>query len=151
MGGRGASTNKVAAMVRKNALTWARAQIGSRDYAYHAKLGDWGENTYKCNAFVIRAFNTNVIPPPIESHGNPWTFGMTRIPYRAKDFYEGSVPGFIKVDTPLPGDVVTNGRHIGIVSGKNKTISASSKTNTVVENGWGFGSKKFRYYRYIGK
>ena len=41
MGGRGASTNKVAAMVRKNALTWARAQIGSTDYAYHAKLGDW--------------------------------------------------------------------------------------------------------------
>lgn len=151
MGGRGASSGYVAAMIRENALIWARSQIGSSDYAYYAKLGNWKQNSYKCNAFVIRAFNQNIIPSVIENHSNPWTLGITKIPYRAKDFYEGNVPGFVRVYNPMPGDIVSNGRHVGIVSGKNKTISASAKTNTVIENDWGFGSKKYRYYRYTGK
>lgn len=150
MGGRGAVVGHVAAMVRKNALTWARSQIGSKDYARFEKLGEWKKNSFKCNAFVIRAFNHNIIPPVINSRPNPKTLGITYIPYRAKDFYDGKVPGFKRVSSPLPGDVVSDGRHVGIVSGIGKTISASSKTNTVVENQWGFFEKKYRYYRYTG-
>jgi len=151
MGGRGTSIKNVAAIVRRNALVWARSQIGTSRYAISATLGDWSSNSYKCNAFVIQAFNHNLITPVIGVKRNPWTLGMTEVQYRAIDFYEGRVPGFIRVAVPVPGDIVSNGRHVGIVSGKNTTISASSKTNTVVENGWGFGSKKYRYYRYVGQ
>jgi hypothetical protein len=56
----------------------------------------------------------------------------------ASDWHRGKVPGFVRVENPMPGDVVSNGAHVGIVSGKGKTVSASSKTGHVVENDWGF-------------
>ena len=47
----------VAALVRKSALEWGRTQIGSENYNYRAALGKWKNPSWKCNAFVIRAFN----------------------------------------------------------------------------------------------
>ena len=54
------------------------------------------------------------------------------------------------------GDICTDGSHVGTVSGKGKTISASALTNNIVENDWGFrrNSEKpqpnVRFYRYNG-
>jgi len=151
MGGRGTDSKGIAFFVRQNALSWAKGQIGSTDYAKSAKLGDWGADAWKCNAFVIRAFNYNVIPKVIEQKPNPKTLGLTSVQYRAKDFYEGKVPGFVEVKDPQPGDICADGSHVGIVSGKGKTISASK--DKVVENDWGFrkNAKKIsKFFRYIG-
>ena len=78
---------------------------------------------------------------------NPSTFGITKRAYSAAEFYNGSVPGFQRVKTPALGDICTNGKHVGIVSGKGKTISASKEG--VVENDWGFRKgEHYRYFRY---
>jgi hypothetical protein len=52
------------------------------------------------------------------------------------------------------GDVAAYDKHVGIVTEEGKTISASSKTNTVVENDWGFRPHqkgKVTFRRYVGK
>lgn len=62
-------------------------------------------------------------------------------------------PGFIKTQTPKPGDIATDGKHMGIVSGSNATISATDGQG-VVENDWGFRMRgsglksKTRFYKY---
>ena len=151
MGGRGTSSKGVSFFVRKNALSWARSQIGSKEYAKSARLGKWGEGAWKCNAFVIRAFNYNVIPEVIGQKSNPLTLWTTKVPYRARDFYNGKVPGFVQVKHPQPGDVCSDGHHVGIVSRPGKTISASK--DSVVENDWGFrknAKRESRFFRYVG-
>ena len=51
----------------------------------------------------------------------------------------------------LPEDIITDGTYMGIISGPNKTLSASSLTNIVVENDWGWREEQkdevkiFRY------
>ena len=62
MGGSGASSNSFNHVIRQNALSWAREQIGLTQYAKKAELGDWKKGKWKCNAFVIRAFNNNMLP-----------------------------------------------------------------------------------------
>ena len=151
MGGRGTSSKGIAFFVRQNALSWARSQIGSTEYAKAARLGKWEEKRWKCNAFVIRAFNHNVIPEVIAQKSNPLTLWTTKVPYRAKDFYNGKVPGFVQVKHPQPGDVCSDDHHVGIVSQPGKTISASK--DSVVENEWGFrknAKRESRFFRYVG-
>ena len=43
-----------------------------------------------------------------------------------------------RVKKSLPEDIITDGTYMGIISGPNKTLSASSLTNIVVENDWGW-------------
>ena len=53
-------------------------------------------------------------------------------------------------------ELMFSGQHVGIVSGKGKTISASIITGKVVENDWGFRGKdktptpNMRFFRYTG-
>ena len=151
MGGRGTSSTGIAFFVRQNALSWARSQICSTEYAKAARLGKWKEDNWKCNAFVIRAFNHNVIPEVIGQKSNPSTSWTTKVPYRATDFYEGKVPGFVRVKHPQPGDVCSDDHHVGIVSKPGKTISATE--SEVVENEWGFRKNakwESRFFRYVG-
>jgi hypothetical protein len=71
--------------------------------------------------------------------------------YLAKEFYNGEVPGFELVKIPQPGDICADGTHVGIVSGRNKTISATE--TEVVENDWGFRleeKREIRFFRYKG-
>ena len=151
MGGRGAKSGGFSHFIRQNALTWARNQVGSTQFAKKAELGDWKEGKWKCNAFVIRAFNYNMLPKVIEQKKNPFTLGLTERAYGAREFYQGKVPGFTRVEDPQPGDICADGKHVGIVSGKGRTISASE--DRVVENDWGFRPNspvKPRFYRYTG-
>lgn len=68
---------------------------------------------------------------------NPY-WGRT-MPPLARQWADPSftIAGWEVVSTPLPGDVASNGGHMGIVSGPNIVISASS-TDGVVNNNWGF-------------
>ena len=78
--------------------------------------------------------------------------GLAQRAYSAKEIYEGELPEFRRVSKPQPGDICADGKHVGIVSGKGKTISASEKK--VVENDWGFrknAKRESRFYRYVGK
>ena len=49
-----------------------------------------------------------------------------------------------------PGDIISDGGHMGIISGVRKTISHSYHTQTVVENDWGWreGGPKVIIRRY---
>jgi len=45
----------------------------------------------------------------------------------ASDWHKGKVPGFEQVHgAPQPGDVATDGKHVGIVSGPGRTVSVST-------------------------
>ena len=76
--------------------------------------------------------------------------------FSAKEIYRGRLLNFRCVKNPKPGDIAADGEHVGIVSGKGKTISASIITGRVVENDWGFRGKNrspapnMRFYRYTG-
>jgi hypothetical protein len=82
----------------------------------------------------------------------------------AQDWHDG-VPGFERVRTeegesPLPGDVASNGRHVGIVSGTGNTVSVTTRDpdapdyGRVVETRWGFrlgNSEEMTFWRYVGR
>lgn len=76
--------------------------------------------------------------------------------YSAAEIYSGRLLNFKLVKIPQPGDIAADGQHVGIVSGKWKTISASIITGKVVENDWGFRGKdktptpNMRFFRYTG-
>lgn len=79
-------------------------------------------------------------------------------PYTAEQWYNGLVPNMKLVGSGIdglnkcsPGDIITNGSHIGIISGPQKTISASSIENKIVENDWGWRNEdipKIKIFRY---
>ena len=50
-----------------------------------------------------------------------------------------------------PGDIITDGGHMGIISAPQKTISASYPERKIVENDWGWRNenlKDVKIYRY---
>ena len=134
--------------VRKNALNNAKKNIGSHEWDHKGGFGAWA-GKYKCNKFVADMYNTGRIINPI-----PTGFLGTKPP-SAKGWFNGmQVPsGFSQTQMPTPGDVATDGQHMGIVSSDNTTISATPGEG-VVENDWGFrkkgaGSKDAtRFYTY---
>ena len=167
---RAAQAEKATRNIRFKALNWAKAQIGSLMYGrfgWNREL-PWG--TVKCNQFVVHAYNypNGGYPPdgispndkgPIVK-GAPsrslLAIGLGRYRYpSAKEIYDGRLPNFVLVRNPKPGDIAADSQHVGIVSGKRKTISASSEENKVVENNWGFregkAEKYMRFYRYMGE
>lgn len=167
---RAAQAEKATRNIRFKALNWAKAQIGSLLYGrfgWNREL-PWG--TVKCNQFVVHAYNypNGGYPPdgispndkgPILK-GTPsrslLAIGVGRDRYpSAKEIYKGRLPNFVLVKSPKLGDIAADGEHVGIVSGKAKTISASSIEHKVVENDWGFHEgkpqKNVRFYRYIGE
>ena len=79
-------------------------------------------------------------------------------PYVCIQWFNEEVPNFKCLGKGMealiqaqPGDIITNGGHIGIISAQRKTISASSIENVIVENDWGWREgqrdqvKVFRY------
>lgn len=66
-------------------------------------------------------------------------------PYVWQQWYNEEVPnmtcigkGIPALNKCWPGDIVTDGHHIGIISAPQKTISASFSEGKVVENNWGW-------------
>ena len=115
----------------QKALDWAKSQIGDMSYSGAGDLpGPFGPDQAKCNIFVANAYNMGNEKPII-----PIGFRGSRPP-RAIDWFEGRVPsGFVKTDLPIPGDIISDGRHMGLVlefgkltvaSGSNPKIANSS-------------------------
>ena len=118
---------------------------------------------YKCNLFVYEALVSGGVNVPLFYDDN----GKAIAP-NTKNWYNEEVEGFRLVgqglealDKSWPGDIIVLYKssifpwdyehHIGIISGPQKTISASGLTNEIVENDWGWRTnqwtqvKVFRY------
>jgi len=143
----------------------ARAEIGSDEWA---PTTENGEIRNHCNEYVasklresgahvpnVGGFSGTLGEDPSdrlnEMSGGRWGGNIPS----AKDWGNENldIPGYRVVTTPQPGDIASNGFHVGIVSGDGKTLSASSLSGRVVENDWGFrqrdrGTITFR--RYVG-
>ena len=129
-------------------------QAESNDQVYVTS----GEN--KCNLFVyemILASGYDIGTPNTAgfSHIYLWLKGKYNRPPCCSDWYNKKVPGFTFIGEGeegkricQQGDIVTDGKHVGIIAGNGKTISAAH--DKVVENDWGFrqNQKKLRYFRY---
>ena len=119
---------------------------------------------FKCNLFVYEALVSGGVDVPLfyDNDGNAF-------PPNTKNWYNEEVEGFSLVgkglnalDKSWPGDIIVlyksaffpwdNEHHMGIISGPQKTISASGLTNKIVENDWGWRTdqwtevKVFRYH-----
>lgn len=154
----------------------AKAKIGSKDWAWYAFKDNFIPTEPKCNLFVAQCLGEGGFEVPYtNTEGTkatilhaPWNFiaGFwgeqnkisTKRPLTARQWYNGECPGTtlvgegkVGLEKSWPGDIVTDGSHVGIISGPQKTISASAKENKVVENTWGWRPDeipKMRVYRY---
>ena len=162
MGGRGSSSHFVRAkIVAHNAVRWAKKMVGSSAYSRFRFKGPLIAGVNKCNLFVADAFNqSNPSIKPLLGTPNRGMLklGIGRLrEYSAKELYDGKALKFNLVKEPRIGDICTVGSHVGIVSGRGKTISASALTNKIVENDWGFRGNSgklqpnVRFYRYNGR
>jgi len=113
----------------------------------------------KCNLFVYEVLLASDI-----DIGTPNKCSLSRSylklrnkcdrPPLAADWYAGNVKQFKYIGNSNgsynPGDIITDGKHVGIVSGTGTTISASTAKG-IVENDWGFRKgQNCSIYRYIG-
>jgi hypothetical protein len=154
--------------IQQKILDEAKKYIGSDNWSKSvSKTSNNGKTTfdegeYKCNLFVYDVLDDSGIDIGLPSYKYRfkkfYNGDFSRRPYTCKQWYKEKVPcmkcigkGVEGLKKSLPGDIITNGRHMGIISGPNKTISASSVTNTVVENDWGWREEQknevniFRY------
>lgn len=159
---------------RNKVLTAAKSEIGSTDWVCNwTRRGNFTEFEPKCNLFVTEMLSRSgfYVPFPHDAgllfnigHGifNPFKPSKQR-PMTCSDWWNEKVPDTIQIFHRnekmkyfasdfanmkiLPGDIITNGEHIGIISVvvtdgnkiiDGKTISASTKDNKIVENKWGF-------------
>ena len=146
----------------------AKANVGETVWAYEvdrqAKKNPkvyFTGNEWKCNLFVYE-----MILDSGYDIGTPNTAGFKHLilffqgknkrPPCCMDWYNEKVPGFILIgegeegkQNCIPGDIVTDGTHMGIIAGNEQTISAAY--DEVVENDWGYrGNEKrtLKYFRY---
>ncbi|RKZ51246.1 MAG: hypothetical protein DRQ99_33320 [Candidatus Parabeggiatoa sp. nov. 3] len=101
----------------------------------------------KCNLFVDTMYeNSGYILPNIG--GNWYSIPFHRFPPGAGNASDPNyeIPGWPVVLNPAPGDFAAFKGHVGIVTTKGLTISASSE-NSVVENNWGFRSHQNTVFR----
>lgn len=146
----------------------ARKHIGSDAWSLWARktsadgLVCFNPTEPKCNLFVYEMLVEGGVGQSLpNTAGTRGQFlnNKTARPYTAEQWHKGEVPGMTCVgsgaaglDKSWPGDIVTNGHHVGIISAPQKTISASSKENKIVENAWGWrpeereNIKVFRYH-----
>lgn len=130
----------------------ARTHLGSTKWAARDKV--LGKD-YFCNTFVGEMLEAEGVKVPRIGGRIGDTLGAeqsVKIHEASGGLFGGQhpsaeqwtkpMPGFEIVKDPGPGDVASDGKHVAIVSGDGTTISASSDTGTVVENGWGFRARQ---------
>lgn len=148
----------------------ALANIGETAWAYfperQAKRNPnvkFGFCSNKCNLFVYEVILTaevDVGTPNYLKWYKHWILlfqGKLARPPCAKDWYDEKVDYFYLIGEgkdglrkALPGDVITDGTHCGIVAENQQTISATSER--VVRNSWGFRGnedKEVKIFRVI--
>ena len=143
----------------------AKEYIGSKNWSQWRKRTSFdGLTTFKikepkCNLFIYEVLKQCGI-----DLGLPNDYGkevIVKRPYVCKQWYNEEVPYFKCIGKGIealkkakPGDIITNGSHISIISVQKKTISASSKVNKVVENAWGWRKDErdtVKIFRYTGE
>jgi len=113
----------------------------------------FSSNEWKCNLFVYEVIlasgydigtpnKLNYLKHPVLA-----VKGKLDRPPCTSDWYAKKVPGmdFIGEGNEgklkcIPGDIITDGTHMGIIAGNNQTISANE--NKIVQNNWGFRSNE---------
>lgn len=148
----------------------SRKYVGSKDWSIDVVRGDYGKGTNKCNLFVFEVLNEAGTSVSKIERTRGW--GILDSQYHpplagqwANKSY--SIPGWVVVDKPQPGDIVAQqinysdaSGHCGIVTevaadgSTGLSVSDSSITETIVENDWGFRADqkgKVVFRRYVGK
>ena len=107
------------------------------------------ENEKKDYLFIYEMLTKGGVEDLLQDSGNP---------YNSLQWYKGEVPdidyieeGIEGLNKSWPGDIVTDGFHIGIISGPNKTIHVSETKNIVIEDEWGWRKEdldKVKIFRY---
>ena len=133
----------------------ARADLGSDKWAPKEING---KTNNQCNIYIASKLRESGAHVP-NVGGKAGTFGEGRSdtlneqadgriggqPPSANDWHKDNVPGYDPVKgAPQPGDIASDGSHVGIVSGAGKTISVTTANpkapeyGHVIENDWGF-------------
>lgn len=140
----------------------ARKYVDSSAWAHWADRPPYPAGTNKCNLFVYEVLKSAGTPVPMRVRWSWRNLGNVSYPPLARQWADPDqvIPGWVIVKDPQPGDVAamrinyTDATgHVGIVTGPGTTVSASSETDTVVENDWGFrpGQKDAVVFRrYVG-
>ena len=155
-------------------LEIARTKIGSNAWDINKKrISSDGKVIFlpgepKCNLFLYEILVEAGIPqllPNIAgrmaSENLDKTGESKERPFVCRQWFNFEVPnmefigeGEEAMNKTIPGDIVTSGSHIGIISSYRKTISASTKPESlflVVENEWGWREDEIgtmRVFRY---
>ncbi|KAL3860175.1 hypothetical protein ACJMK2_010333 [Sinanodonta woodiana] len=119
----------------------ARSYIGSRTWLYSSSHVT-GVNTNKCNIFVADVLKEENCPAPNRSWWRYSPIGAGEWANPNSEYLNSSRCWEI-CDSPVKGDVIAMGGHVGIVSGSRNTTSASALAQPrglIVENDWGFRS-----------
>ena len=141
-------------------LNQAKAQIGSSNWSGGStRTSSDGKVTFapgepKCNLFVYEMLVAGGVSQDLPNEvGNKNLLAFLissfkdtkKRPYVCKQWYNEEVPnmkligkGIPALNKCWPGDIVTDGGHIGIISAPQKTISASFTEGKIVENNWGW-------------
>ena len=141
--------------VQERIYSNAKANVGetawARDVERQAKRNEnilVKEGEWKCNLFVyeiILASGYDIGTKSINCILHPilCMMGKTQRPPVCENWYNGEVSGFSFIGegdegkkNSKKGDIITNGSHIGIIAGDEKTISAAE--DMIVENDWGY-------------
>ena len=109
----------------------------------------FNKNQKKDYLFIYEMLTKGGVEDILDDNNNPYT---------CLQWHKEEVPDMILVGYGIdglnkswPGDIVTDGFHIGIISGPQKTIHISEKNNIVVEDNWGWRKEDFdkvKIFRY---
>ena len=126
----------------------ADSYVGSTAWAY-ASSRKTGRNTYKCNIFVAEFIEQAGKSVP-HRHWWKWSpIGAAEWANPNSSYLTSASCWSVVTGCYKRGDVAATGGHVGIVTGKDATTSASSIVNSVVKNDWGFrAGQRLTFWRY---
>lgn len=138
----------------------ARKNVGSSTWSAKTAHSPYPAGANKCNLFVFETLNKAGTPVQLQGRISWTSLSAQHLPPLAGDWADpkANIPGWQVVKSPQPGDVVAQKEtywdasgHVGIVVAPGKTVSASSITDKIEENDWGFrkdqqGEVVFRHY-----
>ncbi|KAK3610402.1 hypothetical protein CHS0354_008690 [Potamilus streckersoni] len=129
--------------------------VGSEKWLYSGSH-QTGANTNKCNIFVADILKEEGCPAPNRrrSYSPIGAYEWAN----SNSVFLGRSPCWERCNSPEKGDVIATDGHVGIVSGYQRTTSASAAAyppGLIVENDWGFRSGQnptcWRYRHYSGQ
>ena len=139
---------------------WAKDTAGQAKRNQHVYVPS---GQYKCNLFVYEILLVSGVdigtPNVLSWIKHPILFAQGKLlrPPTTDQWFDGKVPkvnlvgeGKTKDIKYLPGDIITNGAHIGFIVGDSKTVSANE--TEIVCNDWGFRENEtetFKVFRVI--